>query len=483
MKKFLFLILAAALTLASCEKKPDGPVLKSQDLEFVIDNLTPEINGLKSTATATVVPECADLSPDYAIVTIDGVDYNVGLYVDQGGGLHTEVVKIMLPNGAVSGTVNGFYLYADIAPAGAGPEDSLVMAAPLSGSEYQQYLENTLDIDFTVSPFKKTILDVDVLCYNEANYEEFGFLGSNIHLYEQNEICLFGDVCIDTACFDGSLYEEQENGLQYDVPAIMEAYIINAAGDTIGSASNAEWLGEGAPLCVKYVYKKDSQEELTLGIDVYLSTQNGFEFVNIAKLPFVGNGDDLYTGGDGIIDFVLGNCGGEGDYVWTQGCQVIPEMQDSVSFYIEKYTDSAYLCKYTNYQTSYSWWYPNGLPVPVPALHWIYLIHNGVSIQDEWSYGNHYYSGDTANTGTTAKFYYYANNTCDKNTFNIQLNEVWYEPSNWWVSIQMDPDWDIILHGDQKVIKDDNGVCNIVFTPDNGNYDTNGFQYKMHYNY
>jgi hypothetical protein len=47
----------------------------------------------------------------------------------------------------------------------------------------------------------------------------------------------------------------------------------------------------------------------------------------------------------------------------------------------------------------------------------------------------------------------------------------------------MDPDWDIILYGDQKILKDANGVCNVVFTPDSGDYDTSNFQYKMHYNY
>jgi hypothetical protein len=488
MKKFLFLILAAAFTFASCEKKPDAPAVESYQVEFAVGNLTPIINSTKGSNTVTV-PECSDLDPDYATITINGTDYNVDLYADNQGNLHTEVVKVMLPDGTVTGTVSGFYLFHDVAPVGVGPEDSLVMAAPLAGSEYQQYLENKLDIDFAVEPFKKTTLDVDVLCYNASKYEEFGFLGSNIHLYEQGEICLFGDVCIDTACFKGSLYEQQESGLQYDVPAIIEAYIINSDGDTVGSASNVDWLGEHAPLCVKYVYKKDSQEKLTLGIDVYLSTQNGFEFVNIANLPFIGDGDGLDLGDDGILDFVLGNCGGKGDYVWTQGCQVTPEAKDSVSFYIEKYTNSAYLDKYQSPNTMYSYWYPGELPVPVPALYWIYLVHNGVSIQNEWSYGSQPYSttghpeADTANLGTTVEFYYYSNNTCDKNFFYIQLNDVWNEPLNSFVNIQRDPDWDIFLHGNEKILKDDNGVCNIVFTPDNGDYDINGFQYKMHYDY
>ncbi len=117
--------------------------------------------------------------------------------------------------------------------------------------------------------------------------------------------------------FEGSLYANQQNGVQYEMPAIFEVKVFKDGNEVPGSPfSNAGWYGEGQPLCVEYPNN--------LGVD-----GEQFEFELYVLVPD-GNGDFQYQlyqtlsatdGGPihdeqgnpinithGVLDFVIGNC-------------------------------------------------------------------------------------------------------------------------------------------------------------------------------
>ena len=462
MKKLFFILLAGALFFASCQKEDKTPLETYVALDVTNLGQPGNDNGTKDD-----IVSCSDSVPDYAEVVINGDTNYVDVFYDNYGNLHTKVCKIPLPDGAVTGTLTSFKIYHDVAPAGPGPEDILVSAAPANGSEYQQYVDNQLDIEFEVQPFYKTILNIDVLCYNPQDIEGFGFLGSNIGETELDEICLFGDLCIDTACFAGSIYEQQQNGLEYDVPAIMQVSIINSDGDTIGFADNMDWLGEGAPLCVQFPDDPKTVDDYTLSVDIWLPTSDGFGWTYVGQLSFTDNGQGLNTGDDGILDFVLGDCDCEGDYVWAQGCiNYDPPFVDSVMFYGVKITDDTVLPYYQVAWGGYVHFY-NPVQDTMNASTWIYLVHNGLVIANSWSDGN---DCDSDLTGNNGYMYYYANNSCDVNTFKIQLN--WVKMPNimnnehMLANVQRQPDWNFTLTGNEEIPKGANGKCNMIWYPE-----------------
>lgn len=469
MKKLFLILLAFAFTFAACNR--DGGETPNQyaEVSFDVNNLTPTgDNGLKEVPE---LPGCSDSTADYVMAIINGDTSYIDIYTDQQGNLHTEVCKIYLPEGEVAAVLSEFYVYHDNPPYGQyGPEDLIVYAAPLEGSEFQQYLEHKLNIAFTVRPFYKTIIDVDVLCYDQTYYEEFGFLGSNIHEYALYDICLFGDLCIDTAEFAGSVYEQQENGLQYDVPAIMQVYITNVDGDTIAIGDNMEWLGEGQPLCLRYTDDTETVDDYVLHINIWLPTAEGFQWVNAGSLDFQDNKEGLDLGDDGILDFVLGDCACEdGDYVWTQGCiEYDPMFEDSAMFYGVKITDSAYFQAYQDAWGGYSNFY-NPIQEQMNTSTWIYLVHNGIIIYEHWSDGNSY--GDNPNelTGNNGYIHYYAKNSCDQNIFKIQLNWVKspdiMDNVHLLLNVQRQPEWNFYLTGNEVIPKGANGKVNMIWYP------------------
>jgi len=152
-------------------------------------------------------------------------------------------------------TLTSFLVYNDNGTPSDSTDDVLVRAAPLPGSMYYSLMTNKLNVTVDVQAFKKNGYIVDVLCFQDTYYEEFGFTWFNINDVKVHQICIFGDVCTnDISLYNGSLYENQENGLQMDMPAIFHALIYKLDGNGNYSlqtdTTNESWYGEGACLPV-----------------------------------------------------------------------------------------------------------------------------------------------------------------------------------------------------------------------------------------
>jgi hypothetical protein len=276
----------------------------------------------------------------------------------------------------------------------------------------------------------------------------------------------------------------------------LEVVVVNGDGDTLGIANNFDTYqtigGKYVEVC--WNDKNVTEDEYKMLFNIWLPTTDGFKWIEMAGVPFQDGGTGLNLGDDGILDFVLGDCECEpADYNWTQGngCQPLdPYMEDSAYFYALKVTADSSLHWYNSYQTVYSHWY-NPPQTEMNAIYWVYHVYNGVVVQEEWSYGARPYtmSGhpepDTANTGEAGYFHYYAKNTCDINKFWFQLSEIKLPTcisANGYGGIHYEPEWSIILTGDQKVQKDVNGVTRVVWAANEQQADTiTGFQYNWFY--
>ena len=106
-----------------------------------------------------------------------------------------------------------------------------------------------------------------------------------------------------------SLYENQVNGIQFDMPAIFEIKVFKGDDEeALRIFSNADWYGEGQCLEVYWPNRLDVEGEVFhFELWVLLPTANGFEYVLMDTWTFM-DGEGAMTGEDGVVDFVIGDC-------------------------------------------------------------------------------------------------------------------------------------------------------------------------------
>jgi len=309
-----------AVIFASCNKDDETSSNPSEsEFEFKIDQAD---FGFKND-----VPECSDLNMDYVKFTVNGETYKSLIYYVNDEYL-TQVVK--LPVGDY--TLTSFLVYNDNGTPNNEDDDILIKASPEPNSQYYDLVTNKLDLQFTVDPFYKKQITVDVLCFEELFYQEFGFTWFNFNDVKIERQCFYGDIC--TGCYEdyaGSLYENQPEGLQMDMPAIFEIRMFkNGETDPFRVFSNESYLGVGQCLEVYWPNQLNVEEEFTFELWVLVPSGSGFEYRHIHDWTFMDD-DSPATGEDGVTDFVMGSCNLQGaDYKFPMWMN-IPEGEFSLS--------------------------------------------------------------------------------------------------------------------------------------------------------
>jgi hypothetical protein len=173
-----------------------------------------------------------------------------------------------------------------------------------------------------VEAFKKAQLEIEVLCFQDHLYTNFGFFWFHITEIVVREMCFFGDLCLNgnggvypawvPSDYWGSLYDA--NGTQEDEAAIFKVKAFKE-GVLFEEFSNASWYGIGAPLCVTYPDKLGVIEVFTFEIWVYVKTLSGFDYQFYHSFTVI-DGEVWVTGADGIVDFAIGTCSPDSQHIW-----------------------------------------------------------------------------------------------------------------------------------------------------------------------
>ena len=327
--------LALLLAFSSCEKQATGDAL--QEVSFNINNVTDALIKKTVGPNDNNIPTCKDLPAAYAIVTLSGgdivgsQDYKLNILSGLNNGTETQVIKLAVGDYMV----DGFLVYA--ADDGDPATDELLWAAPEACSYYAelwgisgvtpttsciQYDANGDEIPslgFTVVAFTKAGIDVDVLCWEEYSYDDFGFNWFKFHEITVKTICFFGDVCTP--------YYRTWSQTQMDFVAEIQVDIYKDGG-LVGTGNNTGDLNN--PLCVEYPEFGDLENEtykvtITLlnapvsvnpSYDLYLNADTGL-FNGIGDLDI---NEQVDT--DGIFDFVLSE-GEDCNYTGNVGVNAI----------------------------------------------------------------------------------------------------------------------------------------------------------------
>lgn len=287
------------LIAVSCNKAPVVPA--TQDVVFTASAAQ---TGLKSSI-------CDDAIPSYAVIKVTGLTEDITVDVFKlEGVIYTNSIK--LPPGDY--VVTDFAIFDE--------NDVEIYATPYETGDYAQFVTHALPMNFNVDAFFKTEVNLDVLCFEGATIEDFGFAWFAFNTITVREFAFFGDFCTKFyAQYDGSAYDYLPNGaaLRHDMPAIFEITVTSDNPAFPGATySNVGWNGAGAPLLVQFPdYEGVDNYTFTLKILVK-SGENNFvykEFATFTSTDDGGLNEITDLAGDGVYDFVLGSCVPDADLI------------------------------------------------------------------------------------------------------------------------------------------------------------------------
>ncbi|TRX71570.1 hypothetical protein [Carboxylicivirga sp. M1479] len=329
MRKIVMLMAAFALILSSCNEKVSGPEEQFAEVSFSVNEA--DFVTLKGApGTPGDFPECSDAPLKFAVIGIVGEaeDKIVEIFFANNKYV-TQPFKILMGQDETTDiTINKFLVY-DAHPDNGGV---VVRAAPEFESDYWYFAspERRLDLVVTVEKFKKIEAAIDVLCFEDLFYENFGFTWFKLDLMTVKSLCFFGDICtgkLEQYIFDNSPYFGQAGN--YDLAAIMQVSVYKknlTDGETefslVRTYTNADWNTPGVGDCMQ-VYWGDydeKDEDYKLVLEVLLPIGDELTYVEQQTWMFnddaIGTTDPTYPQtnmfdadtDDGVVDFVIGNC-------------------------------------------------------------------------------------------------------------------------------------------------------------------------------
>lgn len=317
MKKLFYLLIIVGLAVTSCNKPEQLPL--EQDVTFKAVAFE---SGFKSDDI------CNAEVAHYAILTISDPgganEYNEIIDIFYlGTTMYTNTLKLNPGDYELQSFI--LMNYGDD-NAFEGGDDVIVYASPDAGSDNSQIVQG-LPVDFTVGVFTKNEVNIEVLCFDELNYSDFGFSWFAIDFtdVDNNDLVFFGDFCTKYfADYATSLYNGQANGLNHDMPAIFKIDVYDTDGFVI-SYNNETWLGDGAPLIVTnpddpLVDGENFKFVLSIlvknGTDTFIYKEfYTWTRTDSEALYSLGATSPFIIGDDNVIDFVLGSCVPDADLI------------------------------------------------------------------------------------------------------------------------------------------------------------------------
>ncbi|WP_026838042.1 hypothetical protein [Gillisia sp. JM1] len=198
-----------ALLFTSCtteetavDTSPDAK--NSAELTFgaLLDNLA---NRSMNKDHFSQVPTCSDAEPDMAMVTFSypgsGGDkvVEVGISEDSDGYFteYNELLKIPVAQGTefTKVTLKGFRVYDS--------SDNLIWVAPIAPGDFAGYITKPLPFDVDVYAGTKPYIDVEVLCFDRRDVNEYGYPFFDLVPGKIYPLCFFANLCVGERHFVG----------------------------------------------------------------------------------------------------------------------------------------------------------------------------------------------------------------------------------------------------------------------------------------
>ncbi|MBZ9729115.1 hypothetical protein LB467_05405 [Salegentibacter sp. JZCK2] len=193
-------IAIVAMLFASCSKdetagEPQvGDEMAAISLGAVLNDFIRNQDALKQS-----IPECSEDAPMYArvILTHDMGEEDVVVPINFDGTTYftdyDEDLAIPIPANQTTTSVSltDFWVYA-VEP---GESTMPIWVAPKVGSEYQNFVNNALPLNFDLRAGSKKYVDVEVLCFDDRDVNLYGYQFFDLVPTPLIKFCLFGNFC------------------------------------------------------------------------------------------------------------------------------------------------------------------------------------------------------------------------------------------------------------------------------------------------
>ena len=287
MKKFLLIIAAIAFLFIACEK--DSAKDQANDpatVEFKIDQTNFDFK--------SDVPECND----------DAVWHDVQFTIRDENLVETTYTSLIFEVDAEHLTQvlkldPGNYLLTSFLVRDADGE--IIRAAPMPSSIYYDLMTYQIELPFTVEAFYKKQVEIDVLCYEDLAYDDFGFTWFEFNDVKIERQCFFGDICAQSLDdFIGTNYDP----IQFDMVALMQVEVYKVIDGTpvlLRTFNNYDIEGD----CMEVYWPNRLDEVEEFEFRLYVETPNGLEHIKTWEFEDENCPD---PGEDGVVEFVIGDC-------------------------------------------------------------------------------------------------------------------------------------------------------------------------------
>ncbi len=192
-----------ALLFTSCSKENEtlqnSPEKATLSFEALLNDLTRESD------SKAHIPECSDATPAYVeiilaneagenIVGSTATPFRVNLTTGQA--FTEEVPELRLDPGEYS--LEHFIVYDQ--------EGNMIWITPRDG-DLATFVNNPLPMSINLGAGVKKYVEVDVLCFDDRNVNEYGYLFFDFNQNEAIKFCIFGNVCDETGRHAVAEYE------------------------------------------------------------------------------------------------------------------------------------------------------------------------------------------------------------------------------------------------------------------------------------
>ncbi|MDT0686677.1 hypothetical protein [Autumnicola psychrophila] len=206
MKKFkitMMSILALTLFLTSCSKEESEPAIEGSTEKATL-SFGATLNDLLNNRSQTKnhfadVPECSDAAPASVMIVLSmgGVDMDaVTLNVLSDDLDNDGVMDYFTDYSADLELTPGIYQLEEFIVYDAA--DNMIWIAPIDdddSGEFNGYVTDALPITINLGAGVKKYVDVEVLCFDDREVNQYGYLFFDFEGKEVIEFCLFGNFC------------------------------------------------------------------------------------------------------------------------------------------------------------------------------------------------------------------------------------------------------------------------------------------------
>ncbi|MGM0392691.1 MAG: hypothetical protein ACQEQB_13145, partial [Bacteroidota bacterium] len=197
-KNYVAFLAIFAMIFTSCSKD-ENTMIDGPDQELATLSFAPLLANMDNARAALKqqdgIPTCSDTSPDYVeivlsndggdVVGTTGAPFSIDLV--NGQMFTEEVPELQLTPGVYS--LDHFAVY--------NAADELIWLAPKTGGDFANWVDNPLPLAINLGAGVKKYVDVTVLCFDDRDVNEYGYLFFELNPEMAVEFCFFANYCDD----------------------------------------------------------------------------------------------------------------------------------------------------------------------------------------------------------------------------------------------------------------------------------------------